>query len=178
MQEARAKWEVLQDRGVRWHLIGPLQKNKAGVAAEVFSSVHTIARVPTAVALGRRRGESENPVEILVQVNMDADPAKAGVAPQDAGPLLDELSGIEGIRARGLMMIGRQATDAAVTRSSFAQLRALRDELRGRGHEALTELSMGMSEDYGSAIEEGATMVRVGTAIVGQRVSRQEARST
>lgn len=176
VQEARAKREELGDGGARWHLIGPLQRNKAGVASDVFDAVQTIDRVETAAALGRRRPDPARPIEILLQVNVARDPAKAGVAPEELAALAKQVSAIEGVRPTGLMTIGRAEDQGSAAAGTFAELRALRDGLREGGYPSVVELSMGMSGDYDAAIEQGATLVRLGTAIVGPRPPRQEAR--
>lgn len=175
VQEARDKREALGAGGARWHLIGPLQRNKAGIAADVFDCVHTVDRPEIAAALARRRDASRPPLDVLLQVNVARDPAKSGVLPEAVAPLLREVSTHERIRVVGLMTIGRAAADRAAAAAAFAELRALRDRLRDGGHPELTELSMGMSGDYDAAIEQGATLLRLGTAILGPRPPRQEA---
>ncbi len=172
VQEARAKRDALGDGGARWHLIGPLQRNKAGVAAGLFDVVHTIDRLETAQALARRRSDVARDLDALLQVNVARDPAKSGVSPDEVPELLAHVSGLDGIAVAGLMTIGPAQGDAS---GAFAELRALRDQLRGDGYDSLVELSMGMSGDYDVAIEQGATLVRLGTAILGPRLSRQEA---
>lgn len=175
VQEARDKRAVLGAGGARWHLIGPLQRNKAGVAAEVFDCVHTVDRPEIAVGLGRRRDANRPPLDVLLQVNVARDPAKSGVLPDAVAPLLQEVSTCERVRVVGLMTIGRADADRAAAAAAFAELRELRDRLRDGGHPELTELSMGMSGDYDVAIEQGATLLRLGTAILGPRPPRQEA---
>ena len=151
----------------RWHLIGPLQTNKAALAARSFDLFHAIDRVEVAAALARR---ASGPIEGLLQVNVARDPRKAGVPPDDVLACVRQLSAVPGFELRGLMTIGPLDADAAATRRTFAALRQQVDELRGMGYERLTELSMGMSDDYPEAIAEGATLVRLGTAIFGPRV--------
>lgn len=175
VQEARAKRDALGSGGARWHLIGPLQRNKAGVAASVFDVVHTIERVETAAAIARRRPDGAAPAEVLLQVNVARDPAKAGVAPDAVDGLVDAVARVEGVRLVGLMTIARAEDPGRAAAGTFAELRELRDRLRADGHPSLVELSMGMSGDYDAAIEQGATWVRLGTAILGPRPPRREA---
>ena len=173
VQEGARKRAAVADLGgahadaVRWHLIGPLQTNKAALAARSFDLFHAIDRVEVAAALAKR---ASGPVAGLLQVNVARDPNKAGVAPDDVLAHVRRLAEIDGFELRGLMTIGPLDADAAATRLTFAALRQQVDELRGMGYERLTELSMGMSDDYPEAIAEGATLVRLGTAIFGPRV--------
>lgn len=181
VQEARSKREFIareigkahrsREAGPRWHLIGPLQRNKAALAARNFDLIHTVDRAPLARALAARVEEAREPLPVLVQVNVASDPAKAGVSPADLGILLDEIAGAEKLCPVGLMTIGRAGASPDEGKQTFEALRKLRDELRPR-HPGLTELSMGMSADYHEAIEEGATLVRLGTAILGPRPIR------
>jgi MAF protein len=154
---------------VRWHLIGPLQTNKAALAARSFDLFHAVDRVEVAAALAKR---APGPVAGLLQVNVARDPNKAGVPPDDVLAHVRRLAEVDGFELRGLMTIGPLDADAAASRDTFAALRQQVDELRGMGYERLTELSMGMSDDYPEAIAEGATLVRLGTAIFGPRVRR------
>ncbi len=169
VQEAAAKRASVARPGVRWHLIGPLQTNKAGLAARTFDAFHAIDRVEIARALARR---SERPVVGLLQVNVTGDPRKAGVAPERVREVVAELARLPGFELRGLMTIGPQGARPEESRAAFAALRALFDDLRRLGYERLTELSMGMSDDYPAAIAEGATLVRLGTAVFGLRQRR------
>lgn len=151
----------------RWHLIGPLQTNKAALAARSFDLFHAIDRVEVADALVKR---ASHLVAGLLQVNVARDPKKAGVAPEDVVAQVRKLAQLPGFELRGLMTIGPLDADAAATRRTFAALRQQVDDLRGMGYERVAELSMGMSDDYPEAIAEGATLVRLGTAIFGPRV--------
>ena len=181
VQEARSKREFIaaarrdgrgdESASPRWHLIGPLQRNKAGLAARHFDVIHTVDRATLARALAARVDAADRPLSVLVQVNVADDPAKAGVSPDDARPLIDEIAAMESLCPVGLMTIGRAGAAADEARRTFESLRKLRDELRS-AHPGLTELSMGMSADYHEAIEEGATLVRLGTAILGPRPVR------
>lgn len=170
VQEARDKREFVGRAGagedVRWHLIGNLQRNKAKLAAGLFDVVHTIDRFEVAAALAK---DAVAPLQLLVQVNVDRDPAKAGVAPEAAAELVGRVRALPDLEVVGLMTVGRAGASPEGVRATFAALRELRDALREKGHESLRELSMGMSGDYHAAIEEGATLVRLGTAIVGPR---------
>jgi pyridoxal phosphate enzyme (YggS family) len=149
-------------------LIGPLQRNKARHAARTFSVVHTIDRVETAVALAR--ASEVRPIELLVQVNVMRDPAKGGIAPEALPALARDLARVDRVSMIGLMTIGREDASEKERRAAFAELRVLCEQLRSGGGEQMRELSMGMSDDYREAIAEGATMVRLGTAILGPRV--------
>ncbi|MDG2307773.1 MAG: YggS family pyridoxal phosphate-dependent enzyme [Candidatus Binatia bacterium] len=175
VQEARAKRDEIGGEEARWHLIGPLQRNKAAVAGDLFDVVHTIDRAETAEALARRLPTDRASIDVLLQVNVARDPAKAGVLPEAVSELLQRTRALERVRVTGLMTIGRAGATSVDVASTFAELRDLRDGLRASGHEAVAELSMGMSGDYDAAIEQGATLVRLGTAILGPRPPRQEA---
>jgi pyridoxal phosphate enzyme (YggS family) len=167
---ARKRAEVAQlgaADGARWHLIGPLQTNKAALAVRSFDLFHAIDRVDVADALVKR---ASGTVAGLLQVNVARDPKKAGVAPEDVVAHVRRLAQLPGFELRGLMTIGPLDADAAATRRVFAALRQQVDDLRGMGYERVAELSMGMSDDYPEAIAEGATLVRLGTAIFGPRV--------
>ena len=169
VQEGMAKAPEVP--GARWHLVGPLQGNKARKALTVFECIESVDSVALAERLDRLAVElhpgSRYPV--LLQVNVDDDPAKAGFQPADleAGvALLDELPHLD---VRGLMTIGRLVEDPAAARSTFRRLRELSERLRATGASIGPELSMGMTGDYGLAVEEGATIVRVGRALFGER---------
>jgi pyridoxal phosphate enzyme (YggS family) len=169
VQEAVAK--VPDVPGARWHLVGPLQSNKARRAVELFDTIQTVDRAELAEALSRLAGELRpgRPLAVLLQVNVDRDPAKAGFGATQASEAVPELLALPHLDVRGLMTVGRLTQDPALARATFARLRALSEDLRAR-HPALgPELSMGMSDDFEAAIEEGATIVRVGRALFGQR---------
>jgi hypothetical protein len=166
---AQKRAELGPGLAARWHLIGPLQSNKAALAARSFELFHAIDRVEIARALATR---SAGPVAGLLQVNVARDPSKAGVAPERVVALVRELAALPGFELSGLMTIGPQADANLAARQVFAELRQRFDELRRMGYERLSELSMGMSDDYPDAIAEGATLVRLGTAIFGPRVPR------
>jgi len=165
VQEALAKQEALGDAPVEWHLIGSLQKNKARHAVNRFALIHSIDRRDLAAELDRRASATQ---DVLVQVNCSAESQKGGVEPEGLLDLLGQLATLPRIRVRGLMTMAELTDDTTVQRRTFAQLRSLRDGAVSRGHE-LPELSMGMSGDYLVAVEEGATMVRLGTILFGER---------
>ncbi|HSL48776.1 MAG TPA: YggS family pyridoxal phosphate-dependent enzyme [Candidatus Deferrimicrobiaceae bacterium] len=164
VQEAREKIEAL-GRPVPWHLIGSLQTNKAKEAARLFDWIHSVDRLELAQELSRRAHGAQRTLDILLQVNLGDEPQKGGVAPAELRRLCDAAAGLPALRVRGLMAIPPAAPTPEETRPYFRTLRELRDRL------GLEHLSMGMSADYEVAIEEGATMVRVGTAIFGPRVA-------
>jgi pyridoxal phosphate enzyme (YggS family) len=169
VQEALSKQEALTDVRVEWHLIGTLQRNKARHAVNRFALIHSVDNVALADELNRRAvSGSRQPV--LVQVNCSAEPQKGGVEPADLLPLLERIAPLERLELRGLMTMAELTADADVQRHAFRRLRELRDLAAGRGL-ALPELSMGMSGDYLVAVEEGATMVRLGTLLFGERVT-------
>jgi pyridoxal phosphate enzyme (YggS family) len=169
VQEAVAKKPGVS--GARWHLIGPLQRNKARAALEVFDVVHTIDRFEIADRLQYLLAEHwpERRLDVLLEINVADEPQKAGAVPEDAGELLDHAFGCDRLSVRGLMAIPPWAEDPEASRPWFQKLRELRDRLEGERSHPLPELSMGMSHDFEIAIAEGATMVRVGTAIFGPR---------
>ena len=169
VQEAADKVGLVP--GAAWHLIGPLQSNKARRAIETFITIQTVDSVGLASRLDRIRGELRpgSRFPVLLQVNVDADPAKAGFAPAEIGSLLPEILELPNLRVDGLMTVGRLHRDATDARSTFAGLRRLSDDLRARQPSLGPDLSMGMSDDFEIAIEEGATMVRIGRILFGAR---------
>jgi len=180
VQEARDKRDaVLAAIGAapapRWHLIGTLQRNKAALAVRLFDSIETVDRIALAQALAKRASQAGRTLPVMLQVNISCEPQKGGIAPEQAGELLAACAELEPLRVVGLMAIPAAVETAELSRPAFAQLRALRDTLRNEpGGAALEQLSMGMSSDYEVAIEEGATSVRVGTAVFGERTPRAE----
>jgi PLP dependent protein len=173
VQEATAKRAALTGVDATWHLIGPLQSNKARKAVDAFDVIETIDSLDLAGRIDRlvvddpTRGGSAYPV--LLQVNVDADPAKAGFGPGDVEPALEALAGMHAVRVDGLMTVGRLVATADEARATFVGLRSLSERLRSRGATLGAALSMGMSDDYEVAVEEGATIVRVGRALFGER---------
>ncbi len=168
VQEAREKIEAL-GRPVPWHLIGALQTNKAKDAARLFDWIHSVDRVELARELSRRAHALDRTLDILIQVNLGEEPQKAGVAPAELKALVDATAGLESLRLRGLMAIPPAVETPEAARPFFRRLRELRDAA------GLEHLSMGMSGDFEVAVEEGATLVRVGTAIFGPRPAPKEA---
>ncbi|HUO06064.1 MAG TPA: YggS family pyridoxal phosphate-dependent enzyme [Candidatus Binataceae bacterium] len=167
VQEALTKRSALADLpGIRWHLIGHLQANKAKLAAGAFELIHSLDSARLAIALNR--AQSKPPVRVLVEVNLGGETSKTGISPADVAELIDASRGK--VEVAGLMTIPPPSDDAVRTRAYFTQLRVLRDRLAVDSGLALSELSMGMSDDYELAIEEGATIVRVGRAIFGERI--------
>jgi pyridoxal phosphate enzyme (YggS family) len=157
--------------GGRWHLIGPLQRNKARTALEVFDVVHTLDRPELAERLELLLAESwpQRSLPVLLEVNLGDEPQKAGVQPAAAAALLRHLLACSHLEARGLMAIPPWREEPEASRPYFRALRELRDRLEAEVGVPLPELSMGMSHDFELAIAEGATMVRVGTAVFGAR---------
>jgi pyridoxal phosphate enzyme (YggS family) len=161
-QELRDKAAELADlQGLRWHAIGPLQLNKAKYVAKVAHAFHALDRLEVAQELSRRRLEA--PLPCYIEVNVGSEATKHGVSPEGLGPLLEAVRGLPGLRVEGLMALPPPTEDEAVARGHFRTLREL-----ARQH-GLTGLSMGTTHDFELAIEEGATVVRVGTALFGER---------
>lgn len=172
VQEAAAHQRELADLGLtpalEWHLIGHLQSNKAREAALLFDWVQTLDREKLVTALARHRPASKGALNVLIQVNVDDESSKHGCAPEAITGLAAAVAGEPALRLRGLMAIPAPAPDPAVRRAALARMRALFDALRAE-HATVDTLSMGMSDDLELAIAEGATMVRVGTALFGAR---------
>lgn len=169
-QEGLAKIEALADLRSRltWHMIGPIQANKTRGVAEHFDWVHSVDRIRVAQRLSEQRPAGLAPLQVCLQVNVSGESSKAGVAPGDVGALARAVQGLAGLRLRGLMSIPQPSSDRAVQRSAHRALRELLEALNREGL-ALDTLSMGMTADLEAAILEGATLVRVGTAIFGSR---------
>ena len=165
VQEAKEKVAAL-GRPVPWHLIGSLQTNKAKDAVQLFDWIHSVDREDLARELDRRAHQAERRVRVLVQVNVGEEAQKGGVQPGELKRLLDAMTGCRNLDLRGLMCIPPAAESGDASRKWFRRLRELRDAA------GLEHCSMGMSGDFEVAIEEGATMVRVGTAIFGPRAPR------
>lgn len=169
-QEAAAKQAELDDLDLEWHFVGPLQSNKAGSIAERFALVHSVDRIKVARALSRHRAEGA-PLDVCLQVNVSGEASKSGCAPEEAPELAARIAGeCPGLRLRGLMAIPSLGPNAEAARPAFRHLAGLRGQLRERVPEPPWDiLSMGMSPDFETAIEEGATHVRVGSALFGTR---------
>lgn len=176
VQEAVAKQRDLADLALEWHLIGPLQSNKAALAARHFDWVQTVDRARLVPLLDRARA-GRPPLQVLVQVNVDGQAGKAGCRPDELDALADAVAAAPHLRLRGLMAIPEPHPDPAVRRVAFRALRALFERIRAR-HPGMDTLSMGMSGDYALAIEEGASLVRIGTALFGARGPRGPAAAT
>ncbi len=183
VQEARGKAESLKLKvippapplnkggtigGVEWHLIGHLQKNKAKYAVQLFDLIHTVDSIELAEELSRQAEKTRKIQRILVQVKLSEEETKHGVSEMDLLPLLKKIESLVNLKLEGLMTIPPYFEDAEEVRPYFKKLRELRDKAEKEGFK-LPELSMGMSNDFEAAIEEGATMVRIGTAIFGER---------
>ncbi|MBA5636307.1 YggS family pyridoxal phosphate-dependent enzyme [Duganella sp. LX20W] len=153
---------------LEWHFIGPIQSNKTRPIAEHFDWVHTVDRLKIAQRLSEQRPADKAPLNICLQVNISGEASKSGVAPGEVAALAAQVAALPNLRLRGLMAIPEPAADFEQQRAPFAQLRALVEQLRAGGL-ALDTLSMGMSADLRAAIVEGATIVRVGSAIFGSR---------
>ena len=155
----------------RWHLIGPLQSNKARRAVELFDMIETVDSVELAQRLDRiaREIRPGQPMPVLLQVNVDADPSKAGFTASAVEREIAEILALPGLSVDGLMTVGRLVTDTDGARLTFATLRALSERLRARDDRLGGQLSMGMTDDFEVAVEEGATLVRIGRAIFGAR---------
>ena len=167
-QEALAKMTSLAHLPLEWHFIGPIQSNKTRVLAEHFQWVHSVDRERVAQRLNDARPEHLPPLNACIEVNVSGESTKHGVAPAEAQRLASFMLGLPRLRLRGLMTVPEPTSDAALQRRRFAALRDLKDGLHAAGI-ALDTLSMGMSDDLEAAIQEGATMVRIGTAIFGAR---------
>lgn len=168
VQEGVSKIEALADLDLTWHFIGHLQSNKTRVVAENFDWVHTIDKLKTARRLSEQRPETLPDLNICLQVNVDDEESKSGVLPAAVPELAAACAGLPRLRLRGLMCLPAMREDFAAQRRPFATLRKLAEGLRDAGLDVDT-LSMGMSDDYRAAIFEGATIVRIGTAVFGER---------
>jgi PLP dependent protein len=170
VQEAEEKFLDAPD-ALELHLIGHLQRNKARAASGLFACVQSIDKVETAVALDVRCEERGRAMDILLELNTSGEESKSGFhSREDLLAGLEAISRLAHLRVRGLMTVGPMTDNQAAIRSSFAALRSLFDELRARGLTDFDTLSMGMSGDFETAIEEGSTLVRIGTALFGSRM--------
>ena len=171
VQEALPKMEAAADLRLRWHLVGHLQSNKAKKAGAQFDWIHSIDSVDLLMRLDEAAAAAGRRIELLVQVDLAHEPTKHGAREEELAALFDAARGRPSARLAGLMLLPPAVDDPERARPYFRRLRELRDRLRanGVGAEMLAELSMGMSHDFEVAVEEGATMVRVGSAIFGAR---------
>jgi len=173
VQEAQAKRAALGD-AAEWHLIGHLQRNKARTAVELFSVIQSLDNLQLARTLDGEASRRGRDVRVFVEVNLGDEATKAGLSRDDLIPLLKEVANLERLKIQGLMSIPPAATDPEASRCYFRELRMLRDRINDLSlrNVQLEELSMGMTQDYQVAVEEGATIVRVGTALFGPRPAR------
>jgi PLP dependent protein len=170
VQELMRKADELRDLdGIVWHAIGSLQRNKVKDVCRVAGLIHTVDRASLADEIAKR---ASGPIKVLIEVNIGEETQKAGCLPSEVSALAAHIARLENVTLAGLMTIPPHDENAEATRPFFARMRALRDTLLAAGFETARELSMGMSSDFGVAIEEGATMIRVGTAIFGARAPR------
>jgi len=175
VQEAEVKVAAVGRASARWHMVGHLQRNKAARAVELFDRIHGVDRLELAQALSRRAVALGRVVPVLVEVNVSGEATKHGVAVAQVAPLIREVAQIPGLRLDGLMTVGAAVERPEAARPGFATLARLREETQQALGVALPELSMGMSGDYEVAVEEGATMVRIGTALFGARTPQEDA---
>lgn len=171
-QEALPKIAAFANSKLEWHFIGHLQSNKARFIPGNFRCLHSLDSLKLAQRLSRFADEQQTTLEALIEVNVMRDTAKHGVLPEAVVPLIESVlkGALPALRLRGLMAIGPHPADELTRRKAFAEVRALRDECATRfGLKDFTELSMGMSGDFAEAIAEGSTLVRIGTAIFGER---------
>lgn len=171
VNELTEKANLLGDLDIEWHFIGHMQSNKSRAVAETAAWVHSIDRYSIAQRLNQQRGSERPPLQVCLQVNLSGEASKSGVPPDEVPDLLHLLRDLPNLRLRGLMAIPERATDFAAQRAVFARLRELYDSANREGLH-LDTLSMGMSGDLEAAVAEGATIVRVGTAIFGERQPR------
>jgi len=168
VQEGCAKAAATVDRDFEWHFIGPLQSNKTRAVAEHFAWVHSVDRLKIAERLSAQRPAALPPLQVCVQVNVSGEASKSGCTPADALALCQAVAALPNLRLRGLMAIPEPADNEAAQRAPLRHLRELYESIRAAGL-PLDTLSMGMTHDLEAAVAEGATIVRVGTAIFGER---------
>ena len=171
MQEAREKFNALVQYPVSWHFIGHLQSNKAKYAVRLFDLIHSVDSLKLARELDKQAKKVDKIQQILVQVNISAEDTKSGTSADETPGLISEISKLENLSIRGLMTMPRYFYQPEKVKPFFAALRELRDQIKAQSlpNVSLEELSMGMTGDFEVAIEEGATLVRIGTAIFGER---------
>lgn len=168
IQEALEKMAALDDLAIRWHFIGHIQRNKCKAIAEHFSFVHTVDSEMIAMRLNQFRHADLMPLQVCIQVNISGEESKSGIKPDDVFSLANKIQSLPKLKLRGLMAIPAASSDIDVQRHYFRQLKNLLSQLQQQGIDVDT-LSMGMSNDYVAAIFEGATFLRLGTAIFGKR---------
>ncbi len=167
-QEMAEKAQVLNDLAIEWHFIGPIQSNKTKLIAQTAHWVHSVDSLTIAQRLHTQKPANKPPINVCIQVNISQEASKSGVAPREVLGLAQQIAELSHLRLRGLMAIPAPTTDFAKQRAVFAQVRGLIQQLNSQGLH-LDCLSMGMSDDMEAAIAEGATIVRIGTAIFGAR---------
>jgi hypothetical protein len=170
VQEGIEKVRELGALGLTWHYVGPIQSNKTRAIAGHFDWVHSLEREKIAARLAEARDPGQTELQVCIQVNVSGEATKSGIAPGEVAQLANQVAGLPRLKLRGLMAVPEPTPDEQLQRARFAQLRELRDRLNREGF-AMDTLSMGMSADLEAAIAEGATIVRVGTAIFGGRKS-------
>lgn len=168
MQEAIQKMGAVRDLPIEWHYIGPIQSNKTRAIAENFQWVHSVDRMKIAERLSAARPASGPPLDVCIQVNVSDESTKSGIAPAGALDLAKAVNALPRLRLRGLMTIPEPGGDSALQRARFSHLRRLKERIALEGIH-LDTLSMGMTDDLEAAIEEGATLIRVGRGIFGER---------
>ena len=159
VQEALLKYNGLRDASARWHLIGHLQTNKAGDAVKMFTLIHSVDSLHLAEEINKQAAKINKIQDILIEVNISGEASKFGVGPAETAALIKNISGLKNINVKGLMTVAPIVEDPETARPYFRRLRELKDQLK------LAVLSMGMTGDFEAAVEEGATMVRLGRAI-------------
>lgn len=168
LQEALAKQDELAGLAIEWHFIGPIQSNKTQAIAQHFDWVHSVDRLKIAERLNAARPASKAPLQLCLQVNVSNEETKSGLTPDAALALAKEIQSLPALKLRGLMAIPAPTSDVQLQRAQFHQVRSLFQQLQQQGIN-LDTLSIGMSEDFPAAIAEGATIVRIGSAIFGPR---------
>ncbi|WP_415895552.1 YggS family pyridoxal phosphate-dependent enzyme [Neptuniibacter sp. PT34_22] len=171
LQESLNKIDELKELKLCWHFIGPLQSNKTRAVAENFDWLHTLDRLKIAKRLSEQRPTELEPLNVCIQVNISNEESKSGCLPDELTTLVDEISKLPNICIRGLMAIPKATQDPKEQKAAFAKMKALQLELQTK-HPQLDTLSMGMSGDMDTAIAEGSTIVRIGTAIFGPRAPK------
>lgn len=169
LQEALGKIASLADLTIEWHFIGPLQSNKTRPIAENFAWVHSVDRLKIAERLSAQRPAHLPPLQLCLQVNISNESSKNGALPGEVSALAHAVARLPNLRLRGLMAIPAPSEDMIIQRAAFARVRELSEQLNRQGLQ-LDTLSMGMSDDFAAAIKEGATLVRIGSAIFGNRI--------
>ncbi len=171
VQEAKEKIEKTKRKPVKWHFIGHLQKNKAKAAVEMFDMIETIDSIELAREISKKAKTAKKEVDVLIEVNIAKERSKSGVTPKQTERLAKQIAALENLKLRGLMAIPPIAENPEATRPYFITLRRIAERINKERIDGvfLHELSMGMSNDFEVAVEEGATIVRVGTAIFGER---------